>query len=159
MADEVKTNDQTASTGTEVETTDAGASSADTVALLADALAKALEREEKSNQERDNYKEGMLKAKGKISTEEIDGKEKALDANSPELVSAIEKILLRNKELETAAANKSQIATGGTGTSTDTTMKVGDNTFSDDQLKDLKARGFDDAKIARLKANIHKTRA
>lgn len=157
MADEVKTNDQAASTGTEVENNGAGASSANEGVDLADALAQALEREEKITKERDNYKEGMLKAKGKLPADDKTGEEKQ-GADSPEVKSAIEKLLLRNKELETAATARSQIGSGGQGASTDTTMKVGDNLLSEDQVKELKARGWDDVKIARFKVNLQKTR-
>lgn len=155
MADEVKKEDQAASTGTEVKNDDAGASSADTGLDLADALAQALERETKVIEERDNYKAGMLKAKGKTSAGESAGDE---TKDSSATASAIEKLLLRNKELELAAANRSQTSTGGQGGSTETPFKVGDNMLSDAQLQDLKGRGWDDVKIARFKFNLQKNR-
>lgn len=154
----VENTDQNAAAGTEVETNDAGASSAKDGELdMAEALLKALERAEKAEKDRDNYKEGMLKAKGKNQAGEKEGEDAA--AVSPEVASALEKILLRSKELETAAAARAQIASGAQGASTDTSMKVGDNMLSDGQMQDLKARGWDDNKIARFKQNLMKSRA
>lgn len=157
----VENENQEAAAGTEVENDGAGASSANDGVDLALALAEALEREEsekalrvKAESDRDNYKLGLLKAKGKTATDGNEGKETI----SPETTSAIEKLLLRNKELETAAVNRSQTGSGGQGTSTETTFKVGDNMLSDAQLQDLKQRGWDDTKIALFKKNLQKTR-
>lgn len=155
----VENEGQSAATGTEVENNGAGASSANDGVDLALALAEALEREEsekalrvKAESDRDNYKLGLLKAKGKTATGGTEGTE----IISPEATSAIEKLLLRNKELETAAANRSQTSSGGQGASTETTMTVGDNMLSAAQVQDLKARGKSDEWIARFKANLQK---
>lgn len=133
------------------------------IAEMAEALESSLKREAKTAEERDNYKEGMLKAKGKLKS---DGKEEEEDTepvngkgkDSSELAVVVKELLKQNKELTVAAVNRSQIATSGQGGSSESKVEVGDNLLSTAQLKDLKSRGWDDKKIARLKENLQKTR-
>ena len=128
-------------------------------------LAAELER---TRTERENFKRGMLKAKGKLPEEEevpsnideivqkkveeaIYSKQEAeLEAREKALT---EKLIKENRELKLATQNRSQINTGtGQGASIETTQ-VKDNYFSDEQLADLKKRGLDPEKV---KANIQK---
>lgn len=157
MADEVKKDSEQASAQEEVKKTDVDASATDTEdeLNLAEELVKALEREQKLTEERDNYKEGMLKAKGKLKGDEDAGDETKKDSLAP----ALQPLLRRIKELETAAANRNQISTSGQGTGSETTLRVGDNMLSADQIVALKAKGWDDKKIARFKENLKNSRA
>jgi len=66
-------------------------------------------------------------------------------------------ILKTQKEMAVALQNRQGLSTTGQGTSTDG-MQVKDNFFSQEQLSELKAKGWDDAKINRLKANLQKGR-
>ncbi len=161
MADEVKKVTEAASTQEEVKKEGVEASpTKEELAEMAEALAQSLEREEKLSKERDNYKQGMLKAKGKLKADETEEEEvtETKDTSS-ELISVVKTLLKRNQEMETALVNRSQISTAGQGTGSEAKVEVGDNLLSPDQLKDLKARGWDDTKIARLKANLQKARS
>lgn len=160
MSDEVKKVDQAASTGEEVKKDDVAASTtnAETDLDLAEELVKALERAAKAETDRDNYKEGMLKAKGKLKTDETATDETG-STDSAAATSGLQPLLRRIKELETAAANRTQISTAGQGAGSETTMKVGDNMLSSDQIKALQAKGWDDKKIARFKQNLINSRA
>jgi hypothetical protein len=60
------------------------------------------------------------------------------------------------KELTVALKNKDQNSASGQGGSTEG-REVGDNFFSPEQLASLKAKGWDDTKIAKLKENMLKT--
>lgn len=168
MSDEVKKDAQVASTAEEVKTDGAVASTAKDEELdLAEELVKSLEREQKALQERDNYKQGMLKAKGKLKEqdeldeedEEVVRKPKAeRTAESSELVDVVKQLLRRNKELETAVVNKAQVSNTGQGAGSDSTLHVGDNVLSQDQVKALQAKGWDDVKITRFKQNLLRAR-
>ncbi len=123
--------------------------------------------------ERDNYKKGMLKAKGKIAKdddgeedESIDEKvnrlveEKLLDSEfariQKEKDDIIKTALARNKELETAIKNRSQISTADVGSGSEQKLSPKDSILSDDKLKALKAKGWDDKKIELYKKNLMK---
>lgn len=150
---EVKKDGVEASTTKELSTED--------IAALAEALKAGLEREKQLAIERDNYKEGMLKAKGKLKsdeTEEDEGADKK-GKDSSELVDVVKELLKQNQEITVAAINRSQIATSGQGGSSEAKVEVSDNLLSAAQLKDLKARGWDDKKIARFKQNLQNSRA
>ena len=119
--------------------------------------------------ERDNYKRGMLKAKGKVTTddtsedelsldERIERKvqEKLLESQEAKLVEAQTKIIkdasTKVKELTLALKNRAQITTAST--SSDTSEAIpGDNFWSKDQLAEFKRRGVDPEKV---KQNILK---
>lgn len=162
MSDEVKKVTEAASTQEEVKKDDVAASpTKEEVAELAEALAQSLEREDKTAKERDNYKQGMLKAKGKLKASETEEEEVTTETKdtSSELIGVVKTLLKRNQEMETALVNRSQISTAGQGSSSETKVEVGDNLLSPDQLKDLKGRGWNDEKIARLKAHLQKARS
>lgn len=170
MSETVEKGTEDAGTQTEVEKKGADAStakelSAEDIAELAEALKLSLAREAKTAEERDNYKEGMLKAKGKLKSDE-GGEDEGADAdktkkseNSSDLVDIVKELLKRNQEIVTAVVNKSQVATTGQGTGSESKVEVSDNLLSADQLKDLKTRGWDDTKIALFKKNLKNTRA
>lgn len=131
----------------------------------------------KVREEKENYRKGMLKAKGKPADSgkgaqdgELSLEEKIAEAVKAQMLDSAEvriqrekdevsaKILKENRELRLAMANKSQISNGSVGASSETTIesKAG-QFFSDAQLADLKKRGFDDKKIEMLKKNILKS--
>lgn len=144
--------------------------SATEVAELAQALKDSMEREtaekaraDKAEGERENYKKGMLKAKGKLETEEIEeeeGTEVAKTGNtSSELVGLVKTLLEQNKELSIAVANRTQIATSSQGGSSEAKVVVSDNLLSEAQIADLKARGKSDEWIATFKKNLKNAKA
>lgn len=126
--------------------------------------------------EKDNYRKGLLKAKGKLP------EDNQLDADDPESMEAIierkvqekflstkeaqlqaekdqalKAVLKRNKELETALKNRGQISSSsGEGSNQDKPEGKKDNYFSNDQISALKAKGYDDKKIETLKKNMAK---
>lgn len=130
-------------------------------------LIEANARIAKIAEERDNYKKGMLKAKGKIPDEEDEeegpdvreiARQEALavlaDTDyvkaTTERDTIISKIAKENAELRLALQNKP--GTGiGSGSNQDT-QKVKDNVLSEDQERDLRARGWDDKKIEHFKS-------
>lgn len=139
---------------------------------LAEKLEKTLEQLAKSEEERDNYKRGMLKAKGKTDEDEDDDSEeeklfKKLEARlkdsetekaRKEAADLTKQLIKRNKEMEEALKNKSQMSGAATGTGTESQLKVGDNQLSEAQLAELKKRGWNEEKIARFKQNLLKIR-
>ncbi len=131
----------------------------------------------KLSAERNNYKKGMLKAKGKLDKdgnpieepkEDIDEmvsrlvEEKMLDTQwitaQKEKDDIIKKALARNKELETAIKNRSQISTADAGTGSTTTFTVKDSVLTDEKLAKLKAMGWDEKKIELYKKNLMKVK-
>lgn len=176
MADKDKaveaTGGDAAATTTEVKKDGETASTTQEGLDLATTLEKTLEQLARTEKDRDNYKAGLLKAKGKTDegadlsddervramiAEALEAKER--DAASKQAEEDTKKLITRVRELETALKAKDQMNTTGTGTSTETKVTVGDNALSDAQVNDLKARGWDDAKIARFKENLKKVRA
>ena len=176
---EVETKVETASTQQqEVETKDSGASAEQKTEInLQTDLEKALAEKDaelaKIAQERDNYKLGLLKAKGKILEEEplekseltvaelvaqevknqlFSTKENQLQAEKD---SILQQALKENKELKVALQNKQGISTAPSGSSSDNST-ASSNYFSSEQITELKARGFDDKKIQRLQENMKK---
>lgn len=127
----------------------------------------------KLSAEKENYRKGMLKAKGKVTKEEEEDEEEDLDTKVSRLVqeklldtqiqvaqqekdTLLKNALARNKELETAIKNRSQIATAGSGSSSESKFTVKDNTLSEEKLAKLKAMGWDDKKITRYKETLLK---
>ncbi len=127
-------------------------------------------------QERENYRKGMLKAKGKLPEEEesdnstpegmealIDRKvqEKFLSTREAQLQAdkdaAIKALAKRNKELETALKNRGQVTSpSAAGSNQDRQEGKTDTYFSNEQISALRAKGYDDAKIETLKKNMSK---
>lgn len=126
--------------------------------------------------EKDNYRKGLLKEKGKLpedyrsDTDEpettesmtrrivnetlLSTKEAQLQAEKDE---ALKAVLKRNKELETALKNRGQITSQtGEGSNQEKPEGKKDNYFSNEQIQALRAKGYDDKKIEILKANMTK---
>ncbi len=136
-------------------------------------LTKANDKISKISEERDNYRRGMLKAKGKLpeeddnssNGEDIDAKidrvvkerllaesEARAQAEKDALVLSLAK---RNKELTLALKNKGQASSSsGIGSNQEQPEGKTDNLISNDQVNALKARGWDDKKIEEFKKNI-----
>ncbi len=130
----------------------------------------------KVQQEKDNYRKGLLKAKGKIPEDyqsDADGsedmetlidrkvQEKFLSTKESQIQAekdAIQKASLKRiKELETALKNRGQItSSSGEGSNQDKPEGKKDNYFSNEQINALKAKGYDDKKIEILKKNMTK---
>jgi hypothetical protein len=124
--------------------------------------------------ERNNYKKGMLKAKGKKVDDEPEEDEEDLDAKVNRKVQEalldtklqtalkekddiIKKAFERNKELETTIANRSQIASAGTGSGNEAKLVAKDNVLSQEKINYFKSQGKTDAWIERYKENLIKT--
>lgn len=144
-------------------------------------LAKELEETRaalaKKTADADNYKKGMLIAKGKLPVESQDGeadetmddkirriaREEAANSEIAQLQlkekETTDKILKRNRELELALKNRGQISdTSSQGSNQDKPEGKTDNYLSNDQLAALKAKGWDDKKIEAFKKNAQKTK-
>lgn len=126
--------------------------------------------------ERENYRRGMLKAKGKLPEEDevdnstpegleaiVDRKVQERFLNTKEAQIQIEKdnalkaVLKRNKELEIALKNRGQISSSSAqGSNQDKPDGKADNYFSNEQIAALRAKGYDDKKIDTLKKNMSK---
>lgn len=126
--------------------------------------------------EKDNYKKGLLKAKGKLPEDEHldDGQLEDMDERfrriaREELLStkeaqiqaekdaALVAVLKRNRELELAFKNRNQIGAGtAQGTNQDKPEHKVETFFSQDQLTALKAKGWDDKKIEAARKNMIK---
>lgn len=144
-----------------------------------DLAAKLAEKEaelKKLAEERDNYKNGLLKAKGKL-TEEPSGnddpqlseeermrkivREEMMATQEAKLLAEKEAILQQalkeNREMKIALGSKQGIKTSGDGAPSDNKVAT-PQYFSDEQINDLKARGFDEAKIKKLVENMQNMR-
>lgn len=134
-------------------------------------LAEANERITKLADERDNYKRGLLKAKGKLDEEDLDPSreadiEKMVDAKvkaalletqytaaQKERDELLSKIVKENKELRLAIKNKPGGGTSSGGGSSG--PKVSDNILSEEQERELRTvRGWDDKKVDAYKKNL-----
>lgn len=128
----------------------------------------------KVQEEKENYRKGMLIAKGKMPEDRrtddgepetaesmtrrivqetmLSTKEAQLQAEKDAAIAALAK---RNKELETALRNRSQVSSQtGEGSNQDKPEGKRDNYFSNDQLSSLKAKGWSDQKIEAAKKNM-----
>lgn len=123
---------------------------------------------EKVRSERDNYKTGLLKAKGKIAgDEEIDNielmrqiaKEESLTILEERLTAdrqaIINKALKENAELKLALKNKNGTPPASIGVHSES-QNVQDGIVTPEQVASLKARGWDDAKFEAYKKNLRK---
>lgn len=134
-------------------------------------LAEKDDKIKKLTEDRDNYRRGLIAKKGKNDKgEDIEltvdekiaaGIEEALLNSSIARESAekdeiIKKALDRNKELETTIKNRSQITTTEHGGSNEQRLIPKDAVLSEDKIKELKARGWDDKKIELFKKNLTK---
>lgn len=168
----VETKDEIAATQPTVEAT-VEASEVDYAAILAEKEAELA----KVQEEKENYRKGLLKAKGKMPVEEypvdnldeteeerisrivdqrlLQTKESQLQAEKDAALAAV---LKRNKELEIALRNRQQItaSSGGSNSDKPETPIKNDNFFSPEQISALRAKGYDDKKIEALKVNARK---
>lgn len=130
----------------------------------------------KVQQEKDNYRKGLLKAKGKLpednqtDTDSPEDMESVIDRKVKEALlstkeaqlqaekdNALKAVLKRNKELEVALKNRGQItSTSGQGSNQEKPERKTDNYLSNDQIQALKAKGWDDKKIEAFKSNMTK---
>lgn len=127
----------------------------------------------KTQQERENYKRGMLKAKGKLPEDDEITPELIEDIVSKKVQEALDnkkdaeyearekaltaKLIKENQELKLATQNRSQVSSGtGQGASIDSSPQVKTTYFSEEQLAELKKRGVDPEKV---KENILKRQA
>lgn len=127
--------------------------------------------------EKENYRKGMLKAKGKLPVEEdVDSQipEEGLDSKVKRIVQEqllatkeaqaqankdkfIADMAKKNKELTLALKNRVQVTSpSGIGSNQEKPEGKADNFFSNDQIATLKAKGYDDKKIEALKVNMSK---
>ena len=126
----------------------------------------------KVREEKENYRKGMLKAKGKLPEEDnleedLDDKVSRIVAekllNTKEAQAQAEKdVLVRAQakkltELTLALKNRAQITdTSSQGSNQDKPEVKVDSFFSKEQLADFKSKGWSDAKIESLKQNMLK---
>lgn len=110
--------------------------------------------------ERENYKQGLLKAKGKVSTDEEDLDEKIARTVEEKLASSKEAQLLKekeetiqqlsekNKELKVALQSRFQVSTLTSGGSQERDLeKIESPKFSEQQLAYFKKKGLDPNKV------------
>jgi hypothetical protein len=125
--------------------------------------------------DRDNYKKGLLIAKGKLPAEDPvipeqpdvatlvqEEVQKALFSTREAQLRAekdalLQKALNENKELKTALANKTGISTTPSGTSSDSAVTT-TQYFSNEQIAELKARGLTDEMIKKAAVNMQNKR-
>ena len=121
--------------------------------------------------EKENYRKGMLKAKGKLPEDDnledeslddkvsrlvkeqiLNTKEAQVQAEKDALVTTLAK---KNKELTLALKNRKQITdVSALGSNGDKNEVKTDNFFSEAQIAELKKRGYSDKKIESLKGNL-----
>lgn len=172
MADELKAVEITpnAATGNSgVEIKQSGAPETDELEMVS----VLLDNLKKVEAERDNYRKGMLKAKGKISEpEDVQDdletvvrrvvQENLLSSKEAQIKNELEETLRKtareNRELKLALANRSQLKSSAS-ISGDATVGVPDNILSPAQIDELKAAKWSDSKIALLKKNMMAARA
>ncbi len=130
----------------------------------------------KVQEDRNNYRKGLLQAKGKIPTDDYSddnqaetqeamvrriAREELLSTKEAQLQAekdiALKNVLKRNRELEVALKNRGQISgSSGQGSNQDKPEGKKDNYLSNEQLNALKAKGWDDKKIESFKINARK---
>jgi len=128
----------------------------------------------KTREERENYRRGLLKAKGKLPDEEIDtppedwreearriAREEYLSTKEADIQSQKDALVAASmkkvKELTLALKNRGQITTAsGQGSNEDKPEVKVEKTLSKEQIADLKNRGWSDEKIETLKKNMAK---
>jgi hypothetical protein len=154
---------------------------ADKVVVSDESLKKDLEEEynkliaenAKLSKERDNYKKGMLLAKGKIVENDEEHTSLPLEEQIEKIVQEkllatqeaqnlmkqkelVERALKENKELKLALANRKQVDNSSVGTGSSEPIPVKDNFLSPAQINDLKSKGWDDKKIELFRKNLAK---
>lgn len=155
---------------TTVETKTEGAVTSESVdykAILEETQAQLI----KIDAEKENYRKGMLKAKGKPAddygeedSEDIDEKfrriarEELLKTQESQLIAkrddTLKNVLKQNEELRLALKNRASVGTATASGSNQEKNEVKDTFFTDAQLAELKRKGLDPAKV---KANMLKS--
>ncbi len=146
-----------------------------TVSTEIDAEARIAQLEadnKKIAEERDNYRIGMLKAKGKITDPEFNEDDETpeektrrlireeianskIAQNNAERDTILAKALKENKELKLAQLNKTNISPAAVGTSNESTP-VTSTSITPEQMAYFKSRNFTDKDIERYKKNLQK---
>ena len=136
-------------------------------------LQKVNARLAKTQEEKENYRKAYLKKANQqdegndTPQEDLDSKvsrlvkeqllatqEAQVQAEKETLISSLAK---KNKELTLALKNRSQVTnTSGQGSNEDKPEVKTDSYFSTEQLRALRAKGYDDKKIEALKQNMMK---
>ena len=135
-------------------------------------LAEVNAKLKKSEEDKENYRKGMLKAKGKLPEEDnleedLDERiarkvrETILTTQDAELLAKKDKLSAdmakKLKEMSVALKNRAQVTdTSATGSNKDKPEVKVDSFFSKEQLADFKSKGWSDAKIESLKQNMLK---
>jgi len=164
----VETNENLAANSqTGVKTTDSHAPENDPEAKIATLIA---ENERLAN-DRDNYRKGMLAAKGKIETEDLDLSDPTqlasyvkkqvdeqlnaskYDQSREELTNYAKELARKNKELALALQNRTGMTSTGQGSGASSKTSY----FSEDQLAEFKKRGWSDEKIKLAETNMRKS--
>lgn len=117
----------------------------------------------KLESDNENYKKGILKAKGKLPEDEVPENpesvkiaEQLMEANQ-KLMAETERMIKVNKELTVALKNKAQVPATPMGNGSDPDpKKPADTLVTPEQVALLKARGWSDAKIETYKQNYAK---
>jgi len=126
--------------------------------------------------ERDNYRRGLLKAKGKMpeakDADDLDPQnideiierkvsEKVLATREAQILAeknaAFAQVLKRNKELEVALKNRAQVASPSAAGSNQAEPSVNTSYFSADQIASLKKRGFNDEMVKKAEENARRS--
>jgi len=153
-----------------VETNDSSApeNQQDELLLKIEALAKIAEeadaRAKKAEEEREHYKKGMLKAKGKLKSDDDDFEDEETQVIDAERIQDIVKKTLAEErqktesevakkvqEIKTAYINRSQMPNAPQGVGTSTPESKGGTFWSKEQLEYFKAKRIDPEKV---KANL-----
>jgi hypothetical protein len=117
----------------------------------------------KLQSDNENYKKGILRAKGKLPPEDEDIEEnpasvkiaEELVEQNKQILAMNEKLVRDTKELRIALQNKAQISNTTPGTGSDPApFKAPDNLVSPQQLTYFKSRGWSDTKIEAYKKNL-----
>lgn len=124
-------------------------------------------------QEKENYRRGMLKAKGKLpdeddnssNDEDLDAKidrkveERLLASREAQVLAEKDALVIASakkiKELSLALKNRNQVSSSsGQGSNQDRQEVRTDSTLSEDQINSLRSKGWDDKKIEAFKKNL-----
>jgi hypothetical protein len=115
----------------------------------------------KLTEDNENYKIGILKAKGKLPEEEVPENPESVKiaeaavAKNAEALAIATKLANENKELKIALANKAQIPNTPPGTGSDPVpFKAPDGLITPAQTEYFKKQGWSEAKIEAYKKNL-----
>lgn len=167
---EVETTVQTASTE-QTAAENAGVKTNESLAPEIDLAAEyeaLLKENERINSEKENYKRGILKAKGKLPEEEEldESEDERIDRKVREQIlsireietkqkeqEVIKKLIRQNKELKLTAQNRAQVSSASSGSSGEGKPESKQEYFTSEQLAYFKKRGINPETV---KANLNK---